>query len=97
MCYEKYKVKMRRFKMDLGEHIDGLDLLCGVNLSDAALRISMREVNTEYPNEMNMQAKKPLKKKTGSSSISNNPTHGRHLAALVTSKQELLFTSVKHT
>ena len=49
--------------MDLGEHIDGLDLLCGVNLSDAALRISMREVNTEYPNEMNMQAKKPLKKK----------------------------------
>ena len=40
----------------------------------------MREINTEYPNEMYMQAKKSLKKCFGSSSISNNPTHGGHLS-----------------
>ena len=43
---------MRRFKIDLGEHIQELNLLCGANLSDVELRIAMREVNTEYPNEM---------------------------------------------
>ena len=42
-----------------------------------------------------MQAKKSLKKYFGSSSISNNPTHGGHPVALVTPKQELLFTSVE--
>ena len=52
MCYEKYKAKMRRFKMDLGQHIHGLNRLCAANLSDAQLRIAMREVHTEYPNEM---------------------------------------------
>ena len=86
---------MRRFKMDLGEHIHGLNLLCGANLSDAELRITMREVNTKYPNEMYMQAKKALEKYCGSSSISNNPTHGRHPVALVTPKQESLFTSLE--
>ena len=37
--------------MDLGEHIHGLNLLCGTNLSNAELRIAMCEVNTEYLND----------------------------------------------
>ena len=94
-CYEKCKIKMRRFKMDLSEHIHGLNLLRAANLSDPELCTSMREVNTEYLNEMYMQGKKSLKKYLGSSSISNNPTHGRHPVALVTPKQEPLFASVE--
>ena len=35
MYYEKYKVRMKRFKMDLGECIHGLNLLCGVNLDES--------------------------------------------------------------
>ena len=46
MCYEKYKFKIKQFKMDLGEHIHELNLLCGANLSNAGLHIAMREVNT---------------------------------------------------
>ena len=95
LCYEKCKVKIRLFKMDLGEHIDGLNHLCGTNLPDAELRIAMREVNTEYRNEMYMWAKKSLKKYFGSSSISNNPTHGWHPVAVATPKQESLFTFVE--
>lgn len=52
MMYEKYKVRMKRFKMDLGERIYGLNLLCGANLSDSDLRIAMREVDGESPDEM---------------------------------------------
>ena len=51
MCYEKYKVKMRLFKMDLGEHIHKLNLLCAANLSNDELCITMREVNTKYSND----------------------------------------------
>ena len=63
---KNYEVKMRRFKMDLGEH-----------------RISKWNVH---------EAKKSLKKYFGSSSFSNNPTQCRHPVALVTPKQESLFT-----
>ena len=52
MCYEKYKVRKRSFNMDLGEHIHGLNLLCGVSLKDDKLRKAMREVSNENPNEM---------------------------------------------
>ena len=71
MHYEKYKTKMKRFKMDLGERIHGLNLLCGVGLTDAELRIAMREVDNDIPDEMYEQAKKALKKYFGSSAISN--------------------------
>ena len=69
--YEKYKVRMRRFNMELGERIHGSNLLCGASLKDDELRIAMREVDNENPNEMYNQAKKLLKKYYGSSSIFN--------------------------
>ena len=64
-------------------------------LSDATLHIAMREVHTEYPNEMYLQAKKCFKKYFESLSISNNSTHGGHPVALVTPKQEPLFISIE--
>ena len=72
MHYEKYKTKMKRFKMDLGERIHGLNLLCGAGLTDSELRIAMREVDNDIPDEMYEQAKKALKKYFGSSAISND-------------------------
>ena len=54
-----------------GECIHGLNLLCGASLKDDELRIAMREVDNENPNEMYNRAKKSLKKYYGSSSISN--------------------------
>ena len=95
MCYEKYKVRMRRFNMELGERIHGSNLLCGASLKDDELRIAMREVDNENPNEMYNQAKKLLKKYYGSSSISNQTK----LAAtpsvqLIPTKAEPFFASV---
>ena len=57
-----------------GERIHGLNLLCGASLKDDELRIAMREVDNENPNEMYNRAKKLLKKYYGSSSISNQTT-----------------------
>ena len=95
MCYEKYKVRMRLFSMDLSEHIHRLNLLCGASLKDVELRIAMHEVDNENPNEMHNQAKKLLKKYYGSSSISNQTK----LAAtpsvqLIPLKAESFFVSV---
>ena len=82
---KNYEVKMRRFKMDLGEHIDGLNHLRGANLSDAWSEHRISKWNIH-------EAKKSLKKYFGSSWFSNNPTQCRHPVALVTPKQESLFT-----
>ena len=41
MCYDQYKVRMKRYKMGFGERVHGLNLLCG---ADDELRITMREV-----------------------------------------------------
>ena len=71
MCYEKCKVRMTQFNIDLGEHIHRLNLLCGASLKDDKLRIAMCEVDNENPDEMYNQAKKSLKKYYGSSSNSN--------------------------
>lgn len=87
MYYEKYKTKMRRFKMDLGEQIHGLNILCGAGLSDDELRIAMREVNIDDPDNMYEQAKKALKKYFGSSSITNTNDDK------ITIKQEAFFVN----
>lgn len=72
MTYDAYKIKMKRFKMDIGERIHGLNLLCGANLEDRELQIAMREVDHDKPEEMYEMAKKSLKKYFGSSSITNS-------------------------
>ena len=52
---------MQQFDMNLGERIHGLNLLCGANFSDHELRIAMREVHSEIPDEMYNAAKKSPK------------------------------------
>jgi len=52
---------MHRFDMELGERIHRLNLLCGANLDDSSLRLAMREVDGDKPEEMYEQAKKALK------------------------------------
>ena len=71
MCYDQYKVRMKRYKMELGERVHRLNLLCRANLSDDELRITMCEVDGDKPDEMYEQAKRSLKKCYGSSSITN--------------------------
>ena len=48
--------------MELGERVHGPNLLCGANLSDDELRITMREVDGDKLDEMYEQAKRSLKK-----------------------------------
>ena len=76
MVYEQYKSKMKRFKMDLTERIHGLNLLCSANLNDDALRICMREVDGDLPDEMYDNAKKALKKYYGVSAVSSSMLAG---------------------
>ncbi len=48
MRYEKCKMKMIRYKMDIGERVHGYNLLCRANLSMNDLRISMREIDNKH-------------------------------------------------
>ena len=48
---------MKLYKMELGERVHGLNLLCGANLSDDELRITMREVDGDKPDDIYEQAK----------------------------------------
>ena len=81
--------------MDLGERIHELNLLCGASLKDDELRITMREVDNENPNEPYNHAKKSLKKYYGSSSISNQPKPAATPSAqIMTPKAEPFFASV---
>ena len=57
MCYDQYKVRMKDYKMELGERVHGLNLLCGANFSDDEFRITMREVDGDKPDETHEQAK----------------------------------------
>ena len=45
MCYDQYRIRMKRYKMELGERVHELYLLCAANLSDDELRITMHEVD----------------------------------------------------
>ena len=38
--------------MDLGERVHGLNLLCGANLQDGELRIALREIDSDDPENM---------------------------------------------
>ena len=69
---------MKRFNMDIGECIHGVNLLSGASLTDDELRIAMREADNENPYKMYNQGKKSLKKYYGSSSISYQPS--KHLS-----------------
>ena len=90
MQYEQYKSKMKRFKMDLTERIHGLNLLCSANLSDDALRICMREVDADQPDQMFENAKKALKKYYGVSAVSS-----AMLATSISSKEAVSKSYVK--
>ena len=94
MHYEKYKVRMERYNMNLGDRIHGLNLLCGANLNDSDLRLAMREVDGDQPNEMYKQAKKALKKYFGLSAVSSNQPQSEQSAA-VNVKTETLFSTVE--
>ena len=63
--------------MSPGDRIHRLNLLCAASLTDDELRVAMREVDKENPNEMYNQVKELLKKYYGSSSIFNqtNPAN----------------------
>ena len=53
---------MKRYRMELGERVHGLNLICGANLSDDELQITMRELDRNKPDEMYEQGKRSLKK-----------------------------------
>ena len=81
--------------MDLGERIHGSNLLYGASLKDDELRIDMRKVDHENPNEMYNPAKKSLKKYYGSCSISNQTKPAvTPSVQLITPKAEPFFASV---
>lgn len=69
MRYEKCKIKMKRYDMTIGERVHGLNLLCGALLTNDELRIAMREIDGDKPDEMYKQAKGALKKYYGCSSL----------------------------
>ena len=55
MCYEKYKVRMRHFNTDLGEHIHRLNLSCaGIYLSNFDVCQTAQKVSllTEFSNSI---------------------------------------------
>ena len=93
ICYDQYKVRMKRYKMELGERVHGLDLLCGANLSDDELRITMREVDGVKPDEMYEQAKRSLKKYYGNSSITNSSGNDSFTKVI---KQEPLYVDPEY-
>ena len=53
-------MKMKRHNMDFGEHVHGLNLLCGAELKDDELRIAFREVDMKEPGDMYKNAKSSL-------------------------------------
>ena len=69
MIYEKYKLKMKRCSMDLGERVHGPNLLCGANLQDYELRIATREIDSDDPKNVYKHAKNVLTKYLGKSAI----------------------------
>ena len=93
MCYDQYKVRMKHYKMELGERVYGLNLLCGANLSDDELRITMREVDGDKPDEMYEQAKRSLKKYYGNSSITNSSVNDSYTKVI---KKEPLYVDLEY-
>ena len=93
MCYDQYKVRMKLYKMELGERVHGLNLLCGANLSDDKLQITMREVDGDKPDEMYEQANRSLKKYYGNSSITNSSVNDSYTKVI---KQESLYVDPEY-
>ena len=84
---------MKHYKMELGERVHGLNLLCGANLSDDELWITMREVDGDKPDEMYEQAKRSLKKYYGNSSITNSSVNDLYTKVI---KQEPLYVDPEY-
>ena len=72
MAYELLKNKIKRYELNISERVHGLNLLVSAGLSNEHLRIAMREVDDEHPEEMYEQAKKSLKKYFGRSAITSS-------------------------
>ena len=94
MIHEKYKLKMKRYSMDLGERVHGLNLLCGANLRDDELRIAMREIDSDDPENMYKHAKNALKKCFRKSAITGKGLQTNRDFIGIIPKQETLFSSV---
>ena len=65
MAYDDYKTKLEKYSMKLPERIHALNILSSSCLNDSELRIAVREVDLEKPDEMHKQAKSALKKYFG--------------------------------
>ena len=104
LSYDRFMNLMKRHKMDLPPMIHGLNLIYSSKLSDNDLKIVMREVDNDKPEDMYKDAKKSLKKYLGTSSVSskvsdNNGANGNPAVSVVSPitnsevKQEILFSS----
>ena len=74
MAYELLKNKIKRHELSISERVHGLNLLVSAGLSNEHLRIAMREVDDEQPEQMYKQAQKSLKKYFGRSAITSTTT-----------------------
>ena len=101
LSYERFVNRMKRYKIELPPKIHGLNLLYSSSLSSDDLKIVMREIDVDEPDQMYIKAKKSLKKYLGTSSVSrvtnhNVPTSGGSVVAFtpapaVQVKQETFF------
>ena len=70
LCYEKNRKRLQSNKMALDDELQAYILLDGARLSSDDLKIAMRELDNDKPNEMYSAAKKALKKYFGKGAIS---------------------------
>ena len=75
--------------------VHGLNLLCGVNLSDDELRFTMHEVDGDKPDEMYEQTTRSLKKYYGNVSACITNSSGNDSFTKVI-KQEPVFVDLEY-
>ena len=56
MIYEKYELEILRYSMDLEQRVLDFNLLCSANVQEDKLRIGMREIDSNDP--QNIQTSK---------------------------------------
>lgn len=69
MIYEKYKLEILRYSMDLEQRVLDFNLLCSANVREDKLRIGMREIDSNDPQNIYKQVKFASKKYCGQSAI----------------------------
>lgn len=72
MIYEKYKLEILRYSMDLEQRVLDFNLLCSANVQGDKLRIGMREIDSNDPQNIYKQVKFASKKYCGQSAIYRN-------------------------